>query len=966
MQINRIDVENFRNHKAKSIEFSDGINLILGPNGSGKSSILEAIGIALFNCKGRSDFLSAIQTGEKNSKIRILFTANDNLKYIVEKRLGTNPYHILYQSDNPENKIRLIGRSKSEEQPFWAQIKELTGISHNSDISTTYQYVVTSYQNEIVNGFLLQDREKQSLFNAVFNTEIYRELYEGFLKRLHDEYEKERIIKSELIKIKLDSIKDTGKLEEERDNISKEISAKEAEKSRLDDEYRNLKTKEASMESDKNTINMLEVKIRSNIKNLENIKQNINDLRNNLDNARKSYEIVKETKSGFENYNIIQSELSELLEKISKLEILKKKETGLRELIQKTEGEIEKLNIKIASESEKKNEIAENVKNDRGKYDILLKETTKNDGNLIVLNNQKKQIEELLSSYMMLEKEENELEMEKEKTFQIRKKIEELLIPDMNEIHSEYLALENELKSLAALRENLKNLNKKRSENKGRMNSLEESGEKLKSGLCPFLAEECKNIREKGTIEDYMKERKKNYIATISDLEDKIKKLSDIDSRIEEVTKRIAGIEERKRADEINRSDLNKAIATIELINEKLKNNRLRLENLCIKSESEFPGIASGVSSYKINIENNLDEIKREISRLSGIEKIEKKNLSDLKSGIEKYESQLKEIEKQINALFKAIEAHEKKNKENKEIEKTLSSETQMLDRLKPEEDGKRRAQNALKPDYELYIRNIDSAGRVNEYEESLAIKKDEESLTEKDIEKGRTECETLKKAYKNEVHLEVKKLLETKDQEIRKNSETLGSIRMQLENVSNLIKENEKARQETEEASSLLLMLERKQKLHSIFREKVKQLGKFVGETLMKKVGLQATENFRRLTGRTERITWENSERESYAVYLTGGGFDNTNLIRTSFRDLSGGEQVIVALSMRSAITTMLTKTCFSIFDEPTINLDIQKREALAAYLKEILKGINQAIIVTHDGSFEEMAKTVIRFDRL
>jgi DNA replication and repair protein RecF len=41
--INNIKVQNFRNFKAKTIKFSDGITTIVGPNASGKTNILESL-----------------------------------------------------------------------------------------------------------------------------------------------------------------------------------------------------------------------------------------------------------------------------------------------------------------------------------------------------------------------------------------------------------------------------------------------------------------------------------------------------------------------------------------------------------------------------------------------------------------------------------------------------------------------------------------------------------------------------------------------------------------------------------------------------------------------------------------------------------------------------------------------------------------------------------------------------------
>jgi exonuclease SbcC len=55
------------------------------------------------------------------------------------------------------------------------------------------------------------------------------------------------------------------------------------------------------------------------------------------------------------------------------------------------------------------------------------------------------------------------------------------------------------------------------------------------------------------------------------------------------------------------------------------------------------------------------------------------------------------------------------------------------------------------------------------------------------------------------------------------------------------------------------------------------------------------------------------------------------------------------------------MTDCRFAIFDEPTINLDAEKREALSVSLHAILKNLEQALVVTHDSAFKEMASKVI-----
>ncbi|NPB04458.1 MAG: AAA family ATPase [Thermotogae bacterium] len=51
-KIKEVKLENFRKHRKRTLEFKDGINVIVGPNGAGKSSILDAIELSLYYSKG--------------------------------------------------------------------------------------------------------------------------------------------------------------------------------------------------------------------------------------------------------------------------------------------------------------------------------------------------------------------------------------------------------------------------------------------------------------------------------------------------------------------------------------------------------------------------------------------------------------------------------------------------------------------------------------------------------------------------------------------------------------------------------------------------------------------------------------------------------------------------------------------------------------------------------------------------
>jgi len=82
------------------------------------------------------------------------------------------------------------------------------------------------------------------------------------------------------------------------------------------------------------------------------------------------------------------------------------------------------------------------------------------------------------------------------------------------------------------------------------------------------------------------------------------------------------------------------------------------------------------------------------------------------------------------------------------------------------------------------------------------------------------------------------------------------------------------------------------------------------------------------------------------------------------SFKQLSGGEQMAAALAVRLALLKEMSAVDVAFFDEPTGNLDAQRRELLAEQLLRI-KGFSQLFVISHDDTFERAAESMIRVEK-
>ena len=131
-----------------------------------------------------------------------------------------------------------------------------------------------------------------------------------------------------------------------------------------------------------------------------------------------------------------------------------------------------------------------------------------------------------------------------------------------------------------------------------------------------------------------------------------------------------------------------------------------------------------------------------------------------------------------------------------------------------------------------------------------------------------------------------------------------------------------------------------------------IKQAGPFVTQALVHQISEGAAQIFGELMqDHSRKLEWG----EDYSIAL-----DTSGHVR-HFRQLSGGEQMSAALAVRLALVREMSELDIAFFDEPTANLDVQRREALAQQIMSI-RGFTQLFVISHDDTFEQATQNIIR----
>lgn len=930
MKINRIHLENYRIHDKLDVEFDSGINLLLGENGKGKSSILEAIGYALFDSELRGgNQREAIKYGKKSAKIEIEFTGIDGEEYIVTRKIpGATS---IYKKDNPE--LQLVGKEE--------RIRELCGIK--GDLKGIYDNVIVAKQNEFISSFKEKDNEREKIFNKVFNTDIYKKIYEGYSRDVVNKYEKDIEIEKNSMENISEIMEDPADIKEKLDFEKERAKEYNLSLNLLNEEKNKIKELLNKYNITNLEIEKLTGEINALSENIKNKNEELGKVSASIKESEISEKIVKENKEKYEEYQKYSLEINRL--KIRKKELEKIKEECL--LKEKEINILEKLNSEIDGEIkvfENKKENNESLLLERkNKLFEIEKEIIEKKEKAVEYKSELDKITPLL---VKLEEFERKLEAGENniRTFEIKleEKLEEI---NKEKAKREYLMDENLDKQLSGIEESEKK--KKILEDDILKKELllkenEEAFEMLKTSYCPYLKEQCKNLDGKN-IDEYFKDKREKYIEEIESKKNSVKEINENLTNKNEIMEKII------RLDTLSKEITEKEV---EFIQEKLKletgkskieNEKLKLKNFKLENSIENK---EKLSEIKITLKTKIDNL--DLGKSEAVKNELEKEIDSLNKSIG---MELKNIELQNIEIRKNIKSIDEKRKfinDNRIFSDELLNINENIDKIEKKIDTLENSNN-------LYLENYKKAMEKSKLEKNLEsiktiIENSEMKFQEKNllIKLKREEMERIDLKTLQEKDLKVT----TDIEEIR---EKLGAVNREIENLKMKLDEIKKYEDLLKNKRKYLEKLNMKLELTKIFREKIKSMGKEVSKNMLKEIEILATENFRKITGRGEKIVWSNEDKNKYVVFLDG---DRGEL---KFEQLSGGEQVAVAISIRGAMSELFTESKFSIFDEPTNNLDTERRRSLADSIGEILKNLEQSIIVTHDDTFREMAQKVI-----
>jgi DNA repair protein SbcC/Rad50 len=783
-------------------------------------------------------------------------------------------------------------------------LRKILQVEPGTDLKELFQTAIGVPQGTFTADFLLSKETRKRKFDKLLKVEEYRNSAEK-LKLTAKYTEGKRLEVWERIVRGEAQIESIDQIVAEQ----KQLTVRETELNKeLSELLEKVKLQRVSLER----FDELKRKIDETANQISKIELKLTDAkRRQLDNER----FVSESKEAAEKQSSVESDyklFQTATDDLKRLQTERNERTILETQIQKLESEIRESGIELKNLREKldisvsaKTELA-TLSADVEKFQILQTQAKTSSEQLSIARNGKLQLENLQKDLDKLRQ-----DFSKGKSN----------IDDLAKRKSEFISQIVKLNLANANLETIESSKSKVTQNLANLRAVIEKDkqfeEQVQNGLCPILTQKCLNLGEGENLSTYFKAAFSTNTTKLSELVAEQNHLEKASILARDAEKLETQLENAKNLhDQITENG------------KRLKDEASRLEKLA----STVPTLESETTLLETKLKTLGNPLERE-KRLT----IEAEKAGSLKEQIGKIETTTSATESRKANLLNDIKRFdglaEKFTIAEKEVEKTQSAQRIFL-----ELQG---LANLLKQrEIDLQQSKTDVASLEKEFE--TATKENSETIGNYKESEHLSERENLSLLLRNEAVLET---------ELRQVTET---IRLRETEISRLRQIQAKLIVEKDEESRLKKVAE----ATTFISDTLKKAAPEVAKMLLSKISQEANLFFREMTGNAERtLSW----KDDYEISLEEGGYPRP------FSTLSGGEQMSASLSVRLALLQELSDIRFAFFDEPTTNLDAERREKLALAINGISQKLrfSQIFVVSHDDTFESHTDYVISVNK-
>jgi exonuclease SbcC len=1012
MHVTRVELENIKSYEHRVFDFEPGLTAITGENGAGKTTILEAISWALFDTLeySKDDFL---RRGAKKGSVRVTFLSDvDERPYTVYRDTGTG-YYVYDQRE----KIRLAEKKTDVN----AILRKLLGIETGTDIKALFSTAIGVPQGTFTADFLRPANQRKAAFDKLLKVEEYRDSAENLLATVHlirermaeargkiegaegqlaryDEIEEEHrtaAAHARELSATLDQLNEeietraksiaameraeallseatarAGRLEVARDHAIRRSEDVRVLRDAAQAALARQRAVEADHQAHLESLNLLREleaerarrdQLRAEAERVTRLLMSAASDVRRLEDALARAVQAGASVAALEPEILVQEELERERER---LRDLRARAISAGERLAQLDAELKELRAQHSQIKERMREAEkglgaperlETLMNERLGVETALSKAEKAATSLKHLSSQRKDVERealrLRREITARDKEIADLERRSAKA------------ADAGQLITRETELSEQLAKLRA-----------------EISHDEKFHKEVKNGLCPILSERCLNIGPDQTLEDYFQDQYAANTAQLGLLEKERASLGLAVREAREAQMHVSKLES-VRAQIINERGL---LAERDGTLARLDREIAQLPPAGREHLNELKAQLSGIDLELIALREaalRYAELKPLQHRLKEIEqegirrKDERASVAAIADAVGGLEKEIAETEGRLRELNDPRgRAHALRQEAAREAALSLevngardahrSLDTQAASlntQLEPysQLDAKWEATRARRDmtvaAHREYLSSETLAAtlpaRASELEKAL----EEAARVAREAQEAQEEHKRAAAAYDREQHVAEQAALSGARERAAATHAQLAAAKTRESSLAAELSRLSQVREQLREEFRALEHLQELNDATEFIRDTLKKAGPLVTESYLYNISIEANQLFREITGEAGRaLRWS----REYEIMLEEEGHER------SFPNLSGGEQMAAALSVRLALLKQLSDIRIAFFDEPTVNMDAERRERLAQQIGQV-QHFDQLFVISHDDTFEESVDHILHVER-
>lgn len=1013
MLITRVELENIKSYRRVEIDLRQGTTAISGSNGAGKTTLVEAIGFALFDYLpyNRDQF---VREGEKTGRVVVHLIGGDERPYIVERRCGSGARWMVNDS---EANLRL-----EQKADVLDKLHDIFGIDRERPLDSLFRDALGVPQGTFTAIFLDSASKRKQTFDTLLQIEDYKTAADNLLETSHYYRDRLRDQQSTIDRLEIE----TRDLESWRTQIAEARSIDAEQKRRnseLSEQIIRHETRKQQLDEQKAHLSDLTNQLRDAQAHFDFAQATLHERRQAVEQAQNAHQIVQDSSADQSRFEQASDVIRGLRQDAKQRDALRQQQANSTNTHTQITTQLhnlqERLN-EIAHARQRVVELAPLVDQQSAlehQQDELRQQVNRYDeitaqGQKLVA--QQKHLQQQLADYQQqistieplmplaqqlearsehfnqlkiqlhTRDEKRRQQQEKQQQLQTYQDEAATLAANLSKAERNLQLIEeyrSKVATLPELEQEREQLNAQIHYLEGNIDGYQRSREQSAGGQCPLLHESCLNVQRHGNVslEAYFENllaSDKNRLAQtrqhMQNVEQQINKLTPFAKALtkeELYIERRDSLSQQLQRNRASSEQLQAEQATLAQDLEQLTSLEQQLQ------ESSQAWQESRRADQKVRELGALTSRQEQLQQFSAQQEDEIQRLRAEAAQLRDSRTQLQQIDTQLTALndprgqsqgYQGTIARESDfqqqqlGKEGKlaEIERELAQLDEQLARYNTLDQSIAQQELIIQQSeagHKLYHMYINEAQTLTERQHASQQQQQLTDAATLHLQEMKSAHEQAQSIFDEQELLNLRELIGQLKQE---QSGLIQRMRYQQEQIDQLehnIKEAEALRIELTNAQQEFQTLEDLQKMLELFRKHIKEAAPHVLHAMLTDISAEANRIFGEIMGdRSAQLSWHND----YEITLRRQG------VERSFAQLSGGEQMSAALSVRLALLKKLSTLNVAFFDEPTQNMDELRRMNLAEQIRRV-RGFDQLLVISHDDTFEQGLDSLIRLHK-